>query len=163
MKVHVCSEVPQEYQVLFVLEAILGIRIKQVFFFFFNPSNSTNKQPDIHAVEERPKKPSEGAETLRDVCVPVCPSGSAPAQLLRRCRAAAKGEEVLGRPPAPVNTAHQSDVRQPVHDLALRHMRQLSRPSSLKRLLGLKQYNFDLTSPLEACYHKRRCTFPVAQ
>lgn len=34
MKVHVCSEVPQEYQVLFVLEAILGIRIKQVFFFF---------------------------------------------------------------------------------------------------------------------------------
>ena len=33
MKVHVCSEVPQEYQVLFVLEAILGIRIKQVFFF----------------------------------------------------------------------------------------------------------------------------------
>ena len=34
MKVHVCSEVPQEYQVLFVLETILGIRIKQVFFFF---------------------------------------------------------------------------------------------------------------------------------
>ena len=32
MKVHVRSEVPYEYQVLFVLEAILGIRIKQVFF-----------------------------------------------------------------------------------------------------------------------------------
>lgn len=155
MKVHVRSEVPYEYQVLFVLEAILGIRIKQVLlFFFFNPSSSTNKQPDIHAIEGRPKKPSEGAETLRDVCVPVCPSGAAPAQLLRQCKAAAKGEEVLGRPPAPVNTAHQPDVKQPMHDLALRH-RQLSHPSSLKRLLGLKQYNFDLTSPLEACYHKR--------
>ena len=81
---------------------------------FFNPSSSTNSQPDIHAVEGRPKKPSEGAETLRDVCVPVSPSGSAPAQLLRRCRAAARGEEVLGRPPAPVNTAHQPDVKQPM-------------------------------------------------
>lgn len=31
MKVHLCAEVPCEYQVVFVLEAILGIRIKKVF------------------------------------------------------------------------------------------------------------------------------------
>lgn len=161
MKVHVCSEVPQEYQVLFVLEAILGIRIKQVFFFLIQVIAQTNSQTSMPLREDQ-RNPLR-VQRHSDVCVPVCPSGSAPAQLLRRCRAAAKGEEVLGRPPAPVNTAHQSDVRQPVRDLALRHMRLLSRPSSLKRLLGLKQYNFDLTSPLEACYHKRRCTFPVAQ
>lgn len=52
MKAHVCSKSPYTYQVVFVLEAILGVRIKPAFY----PTSSTNKQPDIPATEGRPKK-----------------------------------------------------------------------------------------------------------